>query len=133
MQSDTQKLLRVLCTGTVLVLLNGTLRQHKTLTIKTLHTQVSLDTERESQVIHSDLDHGVHVKIRTKRMLTLVVFIKSYFIQNLVVDREKMARPTCQQLPRSPVPEVGALHVTSDSCHHTSQQGSHYTELRPKL
>ena len=37
-----------------------------------------------------------------------------------IIESEKTTRPTCRQLPRSPVPEVGALPVTTDSCHHTS-------------
>ena len=47
------------------MLLNGTWRQHKTLTSNTAHTghTRALDTERESQVMHGDLDHGVRVHI----------------------------------------------------------------------
>ena len=47
------------------MLLNGTWRQHKTLTINTAqtgHTR-ALDTERDSKVTHGALYHGVCVHI----------------------------------------------------------------------
>ena len=51
--------LTVLCTGNVLMLLNGTWRQHKTLTSNMSHTghTRALDTEHDSQVTHGELDH----------------------------------------------------------------------------
>jgi hypothetical protein len=60
--------LSVLCTGNAFMLLNGTWRQHKTLTSNTAHTGNSraLDTERDSQITHGDLDHGVPVHILSK-------------------------------------------------------------------
>ena len=47
------------------MLLNGSWRQHKTLISNTAHTghTRALDTERECQVTHGDLDHGVRVHI----------------------------------------------------------------------
>ena len=47
------------------MLLNGTWRQHKTLTSNTAHTGHirALNTELDSQVTHGDLDHGVCVHI----------------------------------------------------------------------
>ena len=43
------------------MLLNGTWRQHKTLTSNTAHTghTRALDTKCDSQVIHGDLNHTV--------------------------------------------------------------------------
>ena len=48
------------------MLLNGTWRQHKTLTSNMAHTghTRALNTEPDTQVTHGDLDHGVCVHLR---------------------------------------------------------------------
>ena len=47
------------------MLLNGTWRQHKTLTSNTAYTAHTraLDTELDSQVTHGDMDYGVRVQL----------------------------------------------------------------------
>ena len=54
-------------------MLNGTWRQNRKLTSNTAHTghTRALDNERDSQLTHGDLDHGVRV-----HMQMLPVYLK---------------------------------------------------------